>query len=624
MSSRGVRIAVVAITLLDLAAIVLASAAVVEILGGRTLIRLFHTRLLLVYPWRPLAYAVGLALLRIAVARRVPPLPALRDPAVAPRFAAERARFARPEPWPRELRWYAVAVVLASLLWLTAHVAHPRRVPDPGDPVFSAWRIAVLAHQLTHDPRHLFDANIFYPAPRTLTYSDATFLEGLAGAPFIAAGADPLLVSNALFLLAFPICGLSFFYVSWRLTSDLQASFVAGILGALYPFHTEHYSHLELQYLCFVPLAILALLRMAAAPGWRTGLALGAAVAGQWLACMYFGVMLLTFLLPFAVMVLAAWRVPPTRGLAAALGAAALTIAAGFLVLGVPYMQTRVARGERDRIAVKFYSATPADYGYPHGRLATYQWISRENNRPEREIFPGSMPLALAAVGMLPPLGVVRMATIVSGALAFDWSLGLNGLLYDDLYKYVLPYRGMRVPARFAALAGCALVLLSAYGARRLLRLARPGLPRQLVFAALAALALIDLRPTARMYPYLTAIPTIYASVTPDMVLAEFPSAEHEFDYMYFSTRHWARMVNGASGFAPAWYPDLDKALVFPWPASVWMVRGLGATHVSVNCAFLSDVRCENALKELDANPALALVATSNWRGSEVRLYRFR
>ena len=35
-------------------------------------------------------------------------------------------------------------------------VLHPRRVPDPEDPVFSAWRIARVAHQLTHDPAHLF------------------------------------------------------------------------------------------------------------------------------------------------------------------------------------------------------------------------------------------------------------------------------------------------------------------------------------------------------------------------------------------------------------------------------------------------------------------------------------
>ncbi len=43
---------------------------------------------------------------------------------------------------PREGRYYAAALVVASLVWLTPHLLHIRRVPDAGDPLFSAWRIA--------------------------------------------------------------------------------------------------------------------------------------------------------------------------------------------------------------------------------------------------------------------------------------------------------------------------------------------------------------------------------------------------------------------------------------------------------------------------------------------------
>ena len=141
-------------------------------------------------------------------------------------------------------------------------------------------------------PRTCSTATRSTPSRYTLTYSDATLLEGLVGTPFIAAGVDALVVSNVIFLAAFPICGLAFFYTGWRLTADLRAAFVSGLLGALYPFHLEHYSHLELQYLCFVPLATLALLQLIAAPRWRRGVVLGALLALQWLACMYFGVML--------------------------------------------------------------------------------------------------------------------------------------------------------------------------------------------------------------------------------------------------------------------------------------------------------------------------------------------
>ncbi len=164
---------------------------------------------------------------------------------------------------PREGRYYAAALVVASLVWLTPHLLHIRRVPDAGDPLFSAWRIARSRASAHARPAHLFDGNTFYPERYTLTYSDATLLEGLVGTPFIVAGVDALVVSNVIFLAAFPICGLAFFYTGWRLTADLRAAFVSGLLGALYPFHLEHYSHLELQYFCFVPLATLALLQAA-------------------------------------------------------------------------------------------------------------------------------------------------------------------------------------------------------------------------------------------------------------------------------------------------------------------------------------------------------------------------
>ena len=43
----------------------------------------------------------------------------------------------------------------------------------------------------------------------------------------------------------------------WRLTRDTLAATIAGLMGAWYPFHAEHYSHLELQWFMFCPLAMM-------------------------------------------------------------------------------------------------------------------------------------------------------------------------------------------------------------------------------------------------------------------------------------------------------------------------------------------------------------------------------
>ncbi|HEY3884787.1 MAG TPA: hypothetical protein VGL62_06255 [Vicinamibacterales bacterium] len=612
-----------AITLLDAAVILGAGAAIVVTFGGPTRVHLGAFRLSVRSAVRVDAIALALIALRLLAAGRAPLLPRLPRPGHTI-LEAERRRFAARARAGREVRLYAVAALAGSLVWIVPHLLHPRWVPDAGDPLFSAWRIARVAHQLVTDPRHLFDGNTFYPLPLSLTFSDSTLLEAIIGAPFILSGADPLIVANLLTILAIPACGLAFFYASWRLTDDPRAALVAALVGAWYPFHAEHYSHLELQWLMFVPLALVAGLRMLAAPDWRRGMLFGAALAAQWLASMYIGVMLFSFLVPFLLIVAIGWRVRASRALAAAAAASLVVLVPALLLLGIPYVKGLAIRGERGRAEVMAGSADPQDYGHAHWRLASYHWMSRANNRGERELMPGISSVALAAAGAVPPLGVSSIALLVSGAAAFDWSLGLKGLTYGALYDHSAAFRGMRVPARFSAIAGCALALLGAFGARRILRLGGTPRAQTITCALLAGLVLMDLRVAPDIGPRAVSIPSIYNRVTPNMVLAELPR-DHVFEYMYFSTRHWAHLLGGYSGFMPE-TPGLNKALDgFPAAGSIAALKRLGATHLTYNCALeVRPEHCQRVLDALDDNPSLELLATQHWFTSEVRLYRIR
>ena len=58
------------------------------------------------------------------------------------------------------------------------------------DPPFSAWRLARIAHQLENDPANLFDGGIFWPAQRTLAYSDAVILQGVLAVPWLQSRDD--------------------------------------------------------------------------------------------------------------------------------------------------------------------------------------------------------------------------------------------------------------------------------------------------------------------------------------------------------------------------------------------------------------------------------------------------
>jgi hypothetical protein len=611
------------ITFLDAALIIAASAAAVIVLGGRTRFDIGGVQVSLRAPTNLLAFTAAAGLLRLWFGRGLGPLPALPRPD-ATYLDAERRRFAAPEAPTREVWFYAAAALLGSLVWIVPHLRDIRLVPEPGDPVFSAWRIARLAHQLAHDPRHLFDGNIFYPLPLTLTYSDSTLLEGLVGMPFVLAGVDPLIVANILTVIAFPACGLAFFYATWRLTADPRAALVAGLVGTWYPFHAEHYSHLELEWTMFIPLAIVTGLRLLADPRVSTGLRFGAAVTAQWLASMYLGVMLVSFLAPFMAILAVAWRVVPSRRLAVAFTAAAAIVLPAFAGLGLFYVRSSETRGERGLQEVSTYSATAGDYRHAHIRLGAYSGQSRQNHYSEHELFPGTSTLVLAAAGLVPPFTGVTIATIVSGTLAFDWSLGLNGLTYDDLFRRSSVYRGMRVPARFSALVGAALTLLAGFGARRVLRVARTPVAGAAVCSGLVLFVLFDLRMDPLLQPYRRTIPSIYSRVTADMVLVELP-AWPQIEYMYFSTFHWARLLGGYSG-----YPGSSSLLTegwksFPSDTAIELFRRAGATHLTYNCALEKpESDCEGTMDQLDANPALEILASERWEGRDVRLYRIK
>jgi hypothetical protein len=613
-------------TILDGVVIASVSIAVVLLLGGSPSVQIGGRSILLPHLWRLLLFAAVVAVLRYWVERDAPVLALLRTDDVRLTLDAERERFAKPSPAPPALKYYALAAAAASLVWVTPHLRHIRHVPTLGDPIFSAWRLARLTQQLLNEPTRLFDGNIFHPARDTLTYSDPTVLEGLLALPFIAAGGDPLTVSNALFLASFPFSALAFFYAGWRLTSDPRAGCIAGILGGLSAFKIEHYAHLELQFFWFAPLTLIALMRMLAAPSARRGAIFGALLAGQWLASMYFGVMLLVFLTPVALLLAVAWRVRPTRALSAAIAACSVIVLVGGSITAVPFMRSQKDRGERSFDEVRSASAVPSDYVAANDGLVMYAGVL-PRSKNERELFPGSATLALGLAGAMPPMSLGTIVLVAGTAVAFDGSLGLNGLIYDDLYTYALPFRGIRVPARFAALVGSGLILLSAYGARRVFLLGRTPRRQAVLFALLSAGALVDLRSGVGLMPYFATAPPIYSNVTSEMVLAELPMpVASTVAYMYFSTSHWARMINGYSGNFPAGYGELRGEMEhFPTKPLLADLGQRGVTHVTVNCRFFSDrTKCATVLAAMDQMPELVRISDARWEGADVRLYKLR
>jgi hypothetical protein len=147
----------------------------------------------------------------------------------------------------------------------------------------------------------------------------------------------------------------------------------------------------------------------------------------------------------------------------------------------------------------------------------------------------------------------------------------------------------------------------------------------------LAAIAYEALPNMELVRPWL-APPPIYGSFEgkPPSVLAEFPMPDaskdpfSEFTYLYFSTFHWQKLVNGQSGWLPPSYLDLlDEEKEFPAERAIAYLRQRGVEYISVHGAFYEPKKFADVIAALDSRRDLELVTKAPWEGSESRLYRF-
>ena len=434
---------------------------------------------------------------------------------------------------------------------------------DTGDPLFSTWRMSWFAHQLPRDPLHLFDANIFYPEPRTLAYSDAMLVPSLMGAPLIWAGVHRLTAYNALLLSAFALSGAAMFLLVRSLTQHTGAALFAGFVFAFLPFRFTHYAHLELQMSQWMPLCLWSFHRCVKDGRMRDGLLTGVFLALQMLSSWYCGIFFATFLIPVAgaVLIAAGWQ-NARRALRPLIAGALLSVIV-VAPFAVPYLKARQSLGERPMSGDRVLQRHAQNYLGAHSRNALFGSATTQWGGQERNCSRASRFRSIALVGLCPPLSAARIGYAVGCSSPSRSSLGMNGFLYPWLHEHVLPYRGLRVPARMAMVVGLALAILAGYGVARISSHLRSRRDAALACVFLLLLAFAEYRSVLVLKDIWAAPPPAFAALPPDRtsVLLHLPlvipDVALEPFYMYFSTFRWDKLVNGYSGFSPPSYMRL-------------------------------------------------------------------
>jgi hypothetical protein len=191
---------------------------------------------------------------------------------------------------------------------------------------------------------------------------------------------------------------------------------------------------------------------------------------------MYYGL----FLVPFMAVVCAALLIgqkPLTRRHWIALAAGAAIAAVAVLPVGIAYLGAHEVVGERSAEEVERCSALPVNYIGPPEFNLVYGTALKQFAAGERRLFPGFVAIGLAIVALVGTKPRSREDTkllIAYGLgllIAFDLSLGFNGISYRILYEYVLPFRGLRVSGADGVIVGFSLAVLAGFAMASLIRL---------------------------------------------------------------------------------------------------------------------------------------------------------
>jgi len=468
---------------------------------------------------------------------------------------------------------------------------------DIGDPLLNTWILAWDGHALLTRPLELFNANIFYPLPNTLAYSEHLFSTALLALPIQLISDEPVLAYNLSLLLTFPLAAFGMYLLAYRWTHRRGAAFIAGLIFGFAPYRFAAIAHLQLLTFQWLPVALLYLdkiltARLPGLPRFRHLLAFGLFLALQILASWYLALYTGLILAGYVLIILLVRRRPTVARLAGLL-ATALIVLVLVLPFILPYFslfdELRQARPLSLALTLAaaptdFFAAAPFNrlFGPLTGLLRTRPGFTEENT-----LFLGLVTPLLSLVGLFKILAPRSSLTAYRAiALALLSTLTLSLLLtFPALYAWLAnifpPSTVVRVPARWIIPALFALAGLSAFGYKVIndhlsMRTAKPGRARRstlylittctaLLLAETVStplpLAQVDTRPTLNpAYHWLAKQPEEVVLV--ELPLHSAPAPEFpEVKRLYASTLGWWPLVNGYSGYTPPRQPGLARAL---------------------------------------------------------------
>lgn len=488
-------------------------------------------------------------------------------------------------------RWRTIFLLTLAYAACLAAATYPRvlnlttRLPAVPDPVTHLWTLRWYRTCLLEGRSVFYLPDIQAPVGAPLGLVPPLHLQALMYIPLSLVLSNDILCYNLIWIAELLMTALGAFALAWYVTRSVPASFLGGLLVMLSgPVMMHAHGHIELMALGFVPLFLVAWMRLVDQP--RAG-RLAAAAALYVLVVMSAAYFAILGTVP-ATLYVVGGALRNRQGSWLRVRAAWLS---GFVALTLPCVLVLFSgqiwaawHGQvmtRPRSEFLAYGAPPWSYVVPTTSHLFHRWLSHDFYQAAKvPIVEGSSYLGVVALALLAYAALARVELPrrsywwigLAALMVLSWgafvTLGSTRVTMPALWlwRHVAPFKAIRVPARFNLFAAVFAAVLATAGLRHLLtRLPGPA-ARGAMVAALTAVAVVDLG--IRPFPSvpMPAMPACYALIRqrdPSAVILELPQfpsgAAADLNAMaaYWQSFHRGRTTAGYGAHSNDRFDDL-------------------------------------------------------------------
>lgn len=494
-----------------------------------------------------------------------------------------------------------------------------------GDELLIAWIMNWNIHALLNNPLHLFEADIFYPFPHSLAFSDLHIVSSvIAFIPTMIIG-EPIVANNVTIFSSVFLVGFFTFLLVLFLTKQYLPSVLSGLLFIFSPVFLDKAVHIQILAIQWIPLAVLFYIKFLKTKKSRfLGLSLffftlqtyNSFLPGYFLVFLY---SIFTFFFFFKKTKLLKRYINRTNFTILVVPFIAL------LPIIIPYYQVSheytYVRDIREAIHL---ALQPEDlfHSSSYSRMHTIlnQFSGNREWYPKGDFKPGFLGFIFSMLSTLVIVDLIKnyrkrdwvyKSVVISGFTGLLLSLGPAlhfgrqtihnpfpiPLPYALLY-YIMPgFQGFRNSFRFEMLFAFCMAVASGILLARFVK-SWDTRRKIIIFGVLIFLVIAEFNFPLQStpIPQKKDFPKVYSwlqTTPPDTKIIEmpiynwdmFPYSHQELVRVYYSTAHLRKTVNGASGFSPPPWQILvnDVLASFPSDSTIEQLKKLKINYIIVH-----------------------------------------